>query len=240
MTRTEPLLSLKGVSAGYGLIEVLKDLSFEVYPQEIVTIIGANGAGKTSTLMTTSGIVKARGGSVIFNGEDITHIPPHDRVLRGLVQVPEGRKIFPRLTVSENIDLGGYLHQPDSESIRIREHIFSLFPILKERSSQMGGLLSGGEQQMLAIGRALMSRPKLLMMDEPSMGIAPKIVDKIFSAICELNKEGLTILLVEQNAHRALGISGRAYVLELGSVIMSGASSALLSDNAVQQAYLGE
>lgn len=237
---TEPILSVQNVFAGYGQIEVLKGISIDVLPGEIVTIIGANGAGKTSTLMTISGIVRARSGEVSFCGENITTVAPHDRVLRGLVQVPEGRKIFPRLTVLENLELGSYLQKPDDESLRIREHVFSLFPILKERSSQLGGLLSGGEQQMLAIGRALMSRPKLLMMDEPSMGIAPKIVDKIFGAIQELNKEGLTILLVEQNAHRALGISKRGYVLELGTINMSGLSSKLLSDSSVQQAYLGE
>ncbi|MBM3289141.1 MAG: ABC transporter ATP-binding protein [Candidatus Hydrogenedentes bacterium] len=235
-----PLLSIQDVVAGYGPIEALKGVSLDVYGGEIVTLIGANGAGKSSTLMCVSGLLRARKGAVRFDGADITGYKPHTIVEEGLAQVPEGRKIFPRLTVLENLEMGAYLRR-DPQAIKLDlEKCYHLFPILGERRKQLGGTLSGGEQQMLAIGRALMSRPKMLLMDEPSMGVAPILTAKIFATIRELNKEGMTILLVEQNAHLALKIAHRGYVIETGQIVLEDKAAALLKDPRVKEAYLGD
>lgn len=240
MLAVKELLRLQNVTAGYGPIDALKGISLAVNSGEIVTIIGANGAGKTSTLMCISSILSVRQGSVHFLGEDITNAPSHELVGKGLVQIPEGRKIFPRLTILENLRMGAFLQRDRDAIAAMLEHVFALFPILRERSSQVGGTLSGGEQQMLAIGRALMSRPKLLLMDEPSMGIAPLLVAKIFEAIKKLNEEGMTILLVEQNAHQALHIAHRGYVLETGTIVMEDDAKALACNERVKEAYLGD
>jgi len=235
-----PLLSVSGVRAGYGNIEALHGIDLEVRQGEIVSLIGANGAGKTSTLMTICGCVKTRAGSIHFDGRDITDMPS-DRIVRlGLAQSPEGRKIFPRLTVLENLEMGAFIRNDRAGIAKDIDHVFSLFPILGERRLQAGGTLSGGEQQMLAVGRAMMSRPKLLLLDEPSLGLAPLIVLKIFEVIKTLNAEGTTILLVEQNARMALKHSHRGYVLETGSITMSGEGATLLADPRVQAAYLGD
>jgi branched-chain amino acid transport system ATP-binding protein len=240
MSAVSSLLEVRDIRAGYGAIDVLHGVSLEVRTGEIVSLIGANGAGKTSTLMCISRVNRLRGGSIWFNGEDITGLAPDLVVRRGLAQVPEGRKIFPRLTVLENLEMGAYIRH-DAEGIASDlDHVFELFPVLKERRSQLGGTLSGGEQQMLAIGRALMSRPTMLMMDEPSMGIAPLLVARIFEAIRELRADGMTILLVEQNARAALRLSDRGYVLETGHVVMSDSGSALLTSPRVREAYLGD
>jgi branched-chain amino acid transport system ATP-binding protein len=234
------LLRLQNVKAGYGPIDALKGISLTVNAGEIVTIIGANGAGKTSTLMCISSILRVRQGSVHFLGENITNLPSHELVGRGLVQIPEGRKIFPRLSIMENLRMGAFLQRDKTKIASEMEKVFALFPILKERSSQIGGTLSGGEQQMLAIGRALMSQPKMLLMDEPSMGIAPLLVAKIFDSITLLNQGGMTILLVEQNAHQALHVAHRGYVLETGEIVLEDAAKALACNERVKEAYLGE
>jgi branched-chain amino acid transport system ATP-binding protein len=238
----EPLLRLEGIRAGYGNIEALHGIDIEVREGEIVSLIGANGAGKTSTLMTICGCVKARAGKVVFKGKDITGLPSDQIVRLGLVQSPEGRKIFPRLTVAENLEMGAFI-RPKSESAAVAkdtQRVYELFPILGERRTQAGGTLSGGEQQMLAVGRAMMSRPKLLLLDEPSLGLAPLIVMKIFEVIKLLNGEGTTILLVEQNARMALKTSHRGYVMEVGNITMTDEASKLLADPRVQSAYLGD
>lgn len=234
-----PLLKVSAISASYGPIQALRNVTLEVYSGEIVTLIGCNGAGKSTTLMCISAIKQISRGEIHFEDKAIHSIPSHELVARGLAQVPEGRKIFPRLSVRENLEMGAYLRKKDSLASDY-ERIFTLFPILKDRAAQLGGTLSGGEQQMLAIGRALMSRPKLLLLDEPSMGIAPLLVQKIFRTIRELNSEGMTILLVEQNATAALQLAHRGYVLETGETIMSGKASTLLSDSRVREAYLGD
>ena len=234
-----PILQVENLTAGYGLIEVLKGISIEIGQGEIVTIIGANGAGKTSTLMCLSGVVPARSGRITFNGTPIHNRPVHEIVRLGLCQSPEGRKIFPRMTVLENLQMGAFTRN-DREGIAADlEKAFRLFPILKERQSQLGGTLSGGEQQMLAVARALMGRPKLLLLDEPSLGLAPLIVLKIFEVIRELNREGMSILLVEQNARLALKLAHRAYVMETGSISIQGPARELLADERIQAAYLG-
>lgn len=237
---TEELLKLEGVHAGYGLIEVLKGISLEVGEGEIVTVIGANGAGKTSTLMTISGVVKIRGGSITFAGKPVSGLPAHEIMRLGICQSPEGRKIFPRLTVLENLEMGAFTRRDKAGIQEDLERSFSLFPILKERRSQAGGTLSGGEQQMLAIARALMGRPKLLLLDEPSLGLAPLIVLRIFEVVQELNKQGMSILLVEQNARLALKLAHRGYVMETGEITLSGPAADLLQDPKVKDAYLGE
>jgi len=235
------LLDVKDLQAGYGVIEVLKGISIQVNPGEIVTVIGANGAGKTTTLMTISGIVKARGGSIIFDGQDLTRVAAHDIVKLGLAQSPEGRKIFPRLTVLENLQMGAFTRKDDAGIKEDIEKSYRYFPILKERHKQLGGTLSGGEQQMLAIARALMARPKLLLLDEPSLGLAPMIVVKIFDVIRELNREAkMSVLLVEQNARMALKLAHRGYVMETGAITMTDEASVLLKDPRIQAAYLGE
>lgn len=237
---TKPLLQVEGITAGYGPIVALKGVSLCVHPGEIVTIIGANGAGKSSLLMCISSVLDIRSGAVRFDSNDVTNIPSHQLVAQGLVQVPEGRKIFPRLTVAENLRMGAFLRTDTDEMQRDLEQMFSLFPVLKNRLAQLGGTLSGGEQQMLAIGRALMSRPKMLLLDEPSMGIAPLLVAKIFEAIADLNRKGMTILLVEQNAHLALKLAHRGYVLETGEIVLEGPAAELAADEKVKEAYLGE
>jgi branched-chain amino acid transport system ATP-binding protein len=234
------LLSVRGLRTGYGPADVLHEVSLEVREREIVTLIGANGAGKSTTLMAISRIQKLRGGVIEFAGSDLAAVPPDRAVGMGLAQVPEGRRIFPRLTVRENLEMGGFLRHDRDAMRRDLEHVHSLFPILKERDRQLGGTLSGGEQQMLAIGRALMSEPRLLMMDEPSMGIAPILVARIFEAIKRLRDEGMTILLVEQNARAALRLADRGYVMETGRITLSGLGRELLDDRRVQEAYLGE
>jgi len=236
----DALLQLDGVRAGYGLIEVLKGISLEVGAGEIVTVIGANGAGKTTTLMTASGIVKIRAGRVIFAGQDISGRPAHEVMRLGICQSPEGRKIFPRLTVLENLEMGAFTRNDKAGIQEDLEKAFTLFPILKERRNQTGGTLSGGEQQMLAIARALMGRPKLLLLDEPSLGLAPLIVLRIFEVVRELNKQGMSILLVEQNARLALKLAHRGYVMETGEITLTGPAAELLQNPRVKDAYLGE
>ena len=240
MSAAETLLRIEGVRAGYGNIEALHGIDLEVRRGEVVSLIGANGAGKTTTLMTVCGCVKIRVGKVTFDGKDITTMPS-DRIVRlGLAQSPEGRKIFPRLTVAENLEMGAFIRNDKAAIIQDKERVYALFPILGERRTQAGGTLSGGEQQMLAVGRAMMSRPKLLLLDEPSLGLAPLIVLKIFEVIRTLNAEGTTILLVEQNARMALSHAHRGYVMETGSITMTGEGKALLADPRVQAAYLGD
>jgi branched-chain amino acid transport system ATP-binding protein len=234
------LLSVENAHAGYGAIEALKEVSLEVRAGEIVAMIGANGAGKTTTLMCISGINRLRSGKIEFEGQPIHQLPPHEIVLRGLCQSPEGRKIFPRLTVMENLELGAISRKSRNEIAADIDRMFLLFPILKQRSRQPGGTLSGGEQQMLAVARALMGRPKLLLLDEPSLGLAPLIVAKIFDVIRQLNQDGMAILLVEQNARMALRIAQRAYVMETGVITLSGPASDLLNNQRVKDAYLGE
>jgi branched-chain amino acid transport system ATP-binding protein len=237
---SEALLSVENAHVSYGRISALKGVSFTVYRGEIVTLIGANGAGKTSALMAISGIVPLASGKISFAGDDLTALAAHKITARGLAHVPEGRKIFPRLTVQENLDMGAYLRKDSGGVRRDLERVFALFPVLAERRAQSGGTLSGGEQQMLAIGRALMSAPKMLLMDEPSMGVAPLIVKKIFGAIAELNKQGLTVFLVEQNAHAALRLARRGYVMETGSIVIEDESAKILANPKVRAAYLGE
>jgi len=237
---TEPLLRLTGVHTYYGVIHALKGISIEVRAGETVAVIGANGAGKSTTLMTISGIESPRTGEIVFAGERIDGLPPHEIVDRGVCQVPEGRHIFPRLSVLENLDMGAYAVRDARAVAAARERVFTLFPILAERRKQAGGTLSGGEQQMLALGRALMTEPRILLLDEPSLGLDPLKVAAVFKTIRELKKAGTTILLVEQNAHIALKIADRAYVMETGSIIKHGAGSELLGDPEVRAAYLGE
>jgi branched-chain amino acid transport system ATP-binding protein len=234
------LLRVQQLRAGYGPIDALHDLSVEVNEGEIVALIGANGAGKTTTLMTVSGVVKARGGTVTFDGRDITRTPPHEVVKLGLAQSPEGRKIFPRLTVLENLQMGAFTRTDAAGVADDLEKAFQLFPILRERKGQPGGLLSGGQQQMLAIARALMARPKLLLLDEPSLGLAPQVVVQIFDVIRDLNRKGMSVLLVEQNARMALKVAHRGYVLETGRITFADRADVLLNDARVRAAYLGE
>jgi branched-chain amino acid transport system ATP-binding protein len=234
------MLELEDLRVGYGNIEALHGISLSVGEGEIVTLIGANGAGKTTTLMTISGCVRARSGAIRFRGRDISGLPPHEIVALGLVQSPEGRKIFPRLTVAENLEMGAFTRRDPDGIAADQNRVFELFPILGERRRQPGGTLSGGEQQMLAIARALMARPKLLLLDEPSLGLAPLVVSRIFEVIRELNREGATILLVEQNAQMALKAAHRGYVLETGTIAMADAADKLLADPRVRSAYLGD
>jgi branched-chain amino acid transport system ATP-binding protein len=234
------MLELKDVQTAYGNIHVLKDVCIKLLPGEIVTLIGANGAGKTTTLMSISGIVSPRSGEILFMGKPIQHLSPDRIVSLGISQVPEGRRIFPRLTVKENLEMGAFLRD-DKVTIKADlDHIYALFPLLAERRSQQGGTLSGGEQQMLAISRALMARPKLLLLDEPSLGLAPLVVKLIFEIIRKINTEsGTTIFLVEQNANMALKVAHRGYVMENGRLILEGSASALLHNEDVRKAYLG-
>ncbi len=232
------MLKVNDIHVYYGAIHAAKGVSIEVEQGEIVTLIGANGAGKSTILQTISGLMRSRGGSIHFMGESIDSMAPHKIVERGLAQVPEGRRIFLRMTVKENLEMGGFTQKPESLSADL-ERAYTLFPRLKERRRQVAGTLSGGEQQMLAMARALMSHPRLLMLDEPSMGLAPILVEQIFSTIVEMNKAGTTILLVEQNAQMALSVAKRAYVLEMGRIAMQGEASALADNEEVKRAYLG-
>jgi branched-chain amino acid transport system ATP-binding protein len=232
------LLQVDGIRVAYGGIEALRGVSFDVDEGEIVTLLGANGAGKTTTLRTVSGLLRPKVGTITFDGKRIDNVPPHTMVRLGIGHVPEGRRIFPRMSVRENLSMGAYVRQDDtSEDV---ERVFDLFPVLRERASQDGGTLSGGEQQMLAIARALMGRPRLLLLDEPSMGLAPMIVARIFDIIREINQQGTTIFLVEQNAAQALRLANRGYVLETGEVVMSDKAEALLTNDRIREAYLGE
>src|ERR687895_14976 len=232
------LLEVEDIHTSYGNIEALKGVSLRVDEGEIVTLIGSNGAGKSTTLRSISGLTAARSGSIRFQGTEIAQMPPQDIVRLGISQSPEGRKCFSRMTVSENLDMGAYLRR-DADVEKDRARVFELFPRLEERRTQKAGTMSGGEQQMLAIGRALMARPKLLLLDEPSMGLAPILVERIYETIAEINQQGTTILLVEQNANFALEVSKRGYVLETGKVVMTDASDALRTNPDVQKAYLG-
>jgi branched-chain amino acid transport system ATP-binding protein len=232
------LLEVSDIRARYGAIEALKGVSLTVEPKEVVTLIGANGAGKSTTLRSISGLTPATAGKITFEGKDITRVPAHEVVSRGIALAPEGRHCFPRMTVRENLDLGAYHRRRDDVADDL-DTVFALFPRLKERENQKAGTMSGGEQQMLAIGRALMARPRLLMLDEPSMGIAPNLVERIYETIGEINRSGVAILLVEQNANYALDISKRGYVLETGRVVLSNDSVNLRDDPEVQRAYLG-
>lgn len=233
------LLEVNDVHAYYGGIHALKGVSLTVEEGEVVSLIGGNGAGKSTTLRTISGLMKPRMGSVKFNGEDISKYPPHALVPMGIAMVPEGRGVFAKLTVEENLEMGAF-HRNDRSEIKADiEKSYAMFPRLGERKTQLAGTMSGGEQQMLAVTRALLSRPKLLLMDEPSMGLAPVLVDQIFEAIEEINKEGMTILLVEQNAHMALSVSNRGYVLQTGKIVLSDKADVLIRDPMVQKAYLG-
>jgi len=232
------MLRLEGVHTFYDQIEALRGISIEIGQREIVSLVGSNGAGKSTALMTISGILKPRNGSIFFLDREISGLPPHQIVEMGISQVPEGRRIFPRLSVHENLEMGAFLNQGNISSAL--ERVYSLFPLLKEREKQSGGTLSGGEQQMLAIARALMSNPKLLLLDEPSLGLAPIVVSKIFRTIQEINKEGITVLLVEQNAKVALKLSSRAYVMESGTIKLTGTGEELLDNEDVRKAYLGE
>lgn len=233
------MLKFDNINLYYGGIHALKDLSLDVKKGEIVTLIGANGAGKTSTLRAISGLEPIKSGTISYKASPINKVPAHKIVSLGLSHVPEGRKIFANLTVLENLELGAYLRK-DKEIQKDMEMVFSKFPRLKEREKQQAGTLSGGEQQMLAIGRALMNRPEMLILDEPSMGLAPLVVKDIFNTIVEINKSGTTILLVEQNANMALSIADRAYVLETGKIVLSGDAKELLEDDSIKSAYLGE
>jgi branched-chain amino acid transport system ATP-binding protein len=232
------VLKVDAIRVAYGGIEALRGVSFEVEEGEIVTLLGANGAGKTTTLRAISGLLRPREGTISLDGDRIDTVPAHTMVLRGLGHVPEGRRIFPRMSVRENLMMGAYQRRDSVKEDLDRVH--ELFPVLAERSGQDGGTLSGGEQQMLAIARALMSRPRLLLLDEPSMGLAPMIVTRIFDIIREINTQGTTILLVEQNAAQALRLANRGYVLETGEIVMSDTSAALLKDDRIREAYLGE
>ena len=236
-----PLLEIKDMTVAYGRIEALHGISISVEEGELVTLIGANGAGKTTTMRAISGVRPLSRGSIFFDGEDITKMKAYKRVIAGIVQSPEGRGVFPGMTVQENLDMGHYGRKFESkaEYQKTLDRVFELFPRLAERRTQVGGTMSGGEQQMVAIGRALMARPRVLLLDEPSMGLAPMVIQQIFRIITEINAQGTTILLVEQNAQQALSRSDRAYILETGEVVKSGPGKELLADPAIKEAYLG-
>ena len=233
------MLEVKDLVVSYGAIKVLKGISFSVEQGEVITLIGSNGAGKTTTLHSISNLIKKESGSILFEGEDITNLSADKIVNRGLIQVPEGRRVFANMSVRENIEMGAYLRKDKEQIKKDMEWCYELFPRLKERLSQMSGTLSGGEQQMLAMARALMSKPRLLLLDEPSMGLAPILVDEIFNIVQKISKAGTTILLVEQNAFKALSIANRAYILETGSIAKGGNAADLANDDAVRKAYLG-
>jgi branched-chain amino acid transport system ATP-binding protein len=233
------MLKIENLEVAYGNIKAIKGISLEVNQGEIVTLIGSNGAGKSTTLRAISGILKPRSGSITFDGERIDGVEGHEIVAKGICQSPEGRRIFPKMTVDENLDLGAFLRNDKNEIANDRQRVLELFPRLQERIDQKAGTMSGGEQQMLAVGRALMGSPKLLLLDEPSMGLAPVLVEMIFETIEKINKQGTTILLVEQNALAALNVADRAYVLESGSIKMSGKAKDLISNDEVTKAYLG-
>ncbi len=233
------MLKVENLSVRYGMIEAIRNISFEVNDGEIVTLIGANGAGKTTTLQTISGLLKPASGAVYLDGQDITKIPPHKIVTMGLAQVPEGRRVFAQMSVLENLELGAYYRKDRNAIEADLKNVFELFPRLEERKNQLAGTLSGGEQQMLAMGRALMAKPKIMLMDEPSMGLSPLLVREIFRIIESINQQGTTVLLVEQNAKMALGIADRAYVLETGKITLEGTGAELAASEQVRKAYLG-
>jgi branched-chain amino acid transport system ATP-binding protein len=235
-----PVLQVEGIHTFYGTIEALKGISLEVQEGEIVTLIGSNGAGKTTTLRSINGLNHPRSGKIVFQGKDVTTTPPHEIVRRGISQSPEGRKLFPRMSVTENLEMGAFQRTDRTEMKEDMDRVFSLFPRLAERKSQKAGTMSGGEQQMLAIGRALMARPKLLLLDEPSMGLAPILVEKIFEIVREIHEQGTPILLVEQNALMALEIASRGYVLETGRIALADDAATLRQNEDVRKAYLGE
>ena len=235
----EPMLKIDNIDVYYGAIHALKGISLEVKEGEIVTLIGANGAGKSTTLRTISGLLKPKTGSITFLGQNIAGVRAHEIVKKGISQVPEGRRVFAEMTVMENLDLGAFVRKDKAGIQQDLKHVFELFPRLEERKNQSAGTLSGGEQQMLAMGRALMSRPNLLLLDEPSMGLAPLLIKEIFNIIVDINKSGTTVLLVEQNANMALSIAHRAYVLETGRITLSGSAKELAASEDVRKAYLG-
>jgi branched-chain amino acid transport system ATP-binding protein len=239
MSTSQPLLELKNVHSYYGNIHALKGISLTVDTGEIVTLIGSNGAGKSTTLRTISGLLPPREGEILLEGQRIDKVPAHKVVDRGVLQAPEGRRIFPRLTVLENLEMGAFTRNNKVEMTSDLERVFGLFPRLRERVAQKGGTLSGGEQQMLAIGRALMGRPRLLLLDEPSMGLSPVLVEQIFNIIKDINAQGTTILLVEQNALMALGVANRGYVLQTGQIVLADSAKELSENEMVQKAYLG-
>lgn len=234
------MLEIKDLEVYYGMIHALKGLSFEVNEGEIIALIGANGAGKTTILHTITGLLSPRSGSVIFEGKEVTKIPAHEIVTMGMAHVPEGRRVFANLSVLDNLKMGAYTRSDKAEIEESLEKVYKRFPRLEERSKQAAGTLSGGEQQMLAMGRALMSKPKIILMDEPSMGLSPIYVNEIFDIIREVSASGTTVLLVEQNAKKALSIADRAYVLETGKIVLSGDAKELINDDSVKKAYLGE
>ncbi len=238
-TDGQPMLRLTDIHSYYGNIHALQGISLDVFEGEIVTLLGANGAGKTTTLRTIHGLLRPRAGRIEFEGRDITTMPAHDHVRAGIGQSPEGRRIFGRMTVMENLQMGAFSRKDKENLGQDFERVFELFPRLRERRTQHGGTLSGGEQQMLAMGRALMTRPKLLLLDEPSMGLAPILVEEIFAIMTDINRQGTTVLVVEQNALMALGVADRGYVLQTGRIVQSGDAKALLSDPEVRKAYLG-
>ncbi len=234
------MLSVNNLQVHYGMIQAIKDVSFEVNEGEVIALIGANGAGKTTILHTVSGLLQPTKGSIIFEGQDITKVPAHKIVSLGMAHVPEGRRVFAQLTVLENLKLGAYTRKDKNEMEETLQMIYKRFPRLEERKNQVAGTLSGGEQQMLAMGRALMSHPKIILMDEPSMGLSPIFVEEVFKIIRDISAEGVTVLLVEQNAKKALNIADRAYVLETGNIILQGDAKKLMNDESVKKAYLGE
>ncbi len=234
------ILEVKDLEVFYGVIQAIKGISFEVNPGEIIALIGANGAGKTTTLQTITGLIPSKAGHIVYDGKDITRMPGHKLVSMGMAHVPEGRRVFAQLTVLQNLKLGAYTRKDKAEVEETLQVIYSRFPRLEERKNQMAGTLSGGEQQMLAMGRALMSHPKLIVMDEPSMGLSPIYVNEIFDIIQKINGDGTTVLLVEQNAKKALSIAHRAYVLETGKIVLSGDAGELMNDDSVKKAYLSE
>ena len=234
------MLSVNNLQVHYGMIQAIKDVSFEVNEGEVIALIGANGAGKTTILHTVSGLLQPTKGSVMFEGQDITKVPAHKIVSLGMAHVPEGRRVCAQLTVLENLKLGAYTRKDKNEMEETLQMIYKRFPRLEERKNQIAGTLSGGEQQMLAMGRALMSHPKIILMDEPSMGLSPIFVEEVFKIIRDISAEGVTVLLVEQNAKKALNIADRAYVLETGNIILQGDAKKLMNDESVKKAYLGE
>ena len=234
------MLEIKDIEVYYGMIQAIKGISFEVNEGEVIALIGANGAGKTTTLHTITGLLSPKKGSVIFEGKDITKVPAHKIVSLGIAHVPEGRRVFAELTVYENLKMGAYTRKDKDEIEKTLEMVYKRFPRLEERKNQLAGTLSGGEQQLLAMGRALMSHPKIIVMDEPSMGLSPILVNEIFDIIQEVSKGGTTVLLVEQNAKKALSIADRAYVLETGRIVLEGDAKVLMNDDSIKKAYLGE
>ena len=234
------MLEINDIVVNYGMINAIKGISFSVEKGEVIALIGANGAGKTTTLHTISGLLRPKSGNITFNGVDITKVPAHKIVSMGIAHVPEGRRVFSQLSVMENLKMGAYTRSSQAEKDETLEVVFDRFPRLKERMNQAAGTLSGGEQQMLAMGRALMSKPQIVLMDEPSMGLSPLLVSEVFNIIESISKSGTTVLLVEQNAKKALSIADRAYVLETGNIVLSGKATDLINDDSVKKAYLGE